>query len=78
VTTSNQGKISACYFWPGSEVNITRYPDYYKKFDVDVDNEERMYQALEWLDLPAEERFVHNWISNKITNCVSIICYMPL
>ncbi|XP_076799396.1 venom phosphodiesterase 2-like [Clavelina lepadiformis] len=56
VTTSNQGKISACYFWPGSDVNITRYPDYYYKYDGSVPNEERMYQALEWLDLPADKR----------------------
>ncbi|CAK8697234.1 unnamed protein product, partial [Clavelina lepadiformis] len=56
VTTSNQGKISACYFWPGSDVNITRYPDYYYKYDGSVPNEERMYQALKWLDLPADKR----------------------
>ncbi|CAK8697230.1 unnamed protein product [Clavelina lepadiformis] len=66
VTTSNQGKISACYFWPGSDVNITRYPDYYYKYDGSVPNEERMYQALEWLDLPADKRpnFMTLYLSN--------------
>jgi len=55
-TVSNQGLKSACYFWPGSDVNITRYPDYYYKYDGSVPNEERMYTGLEWLDLPKEER----------------------
>ena len=63
VTTSNQGRKSACYFWPGSDVNITRYPDYYYKYDGSVDNEERMYQALDWLDLPREERLVLAFIT---------------
>nr|XP_002120081.1 venom phosphodiesterase 2-like isoform X2 [Ciona intestinalis] len=56
VTTSNQGLKSATYFWVGSDVNITRYPDYYKTYDGSVPNEERMYQALDWLDLPKQER----------------------
>lgn len=56
VTSSNQGKTSATYFWPGSDVNITRYPDYYYKYDGSVDDEERIYQVLDWLDLPKKER----------------------
>uniref|UniRef100_H2YLL8 SMB domain-containing protein n=1 Tax=Ciona savignyi TaxID=51511 RepID=H2YLL8_CIOSA len=56
VTTSNQGLKSATYFWVGSDVNITRYPDYYYVFDGSVPNEERMYQALDWLDLPPQDR----------------------
>ncbi|CAK8697231.1 unnamed protein product [Clavelina lepadiformis] len=56
VTVSNQGKKSAAFFWPGSDVNITRYPDYYYKYDGSIPNQDRMYQALRWLDLPAEKR----------------------
>lgn len=57
-TVSNQGLKSACYFWPGSDVNITRYPDYYYKYDGSVPNEERMLQALRWLDLPVDQRYL--------------------
>nr|CAB3242642.1 venom phosphodiesterase 2-like [Phallusia mammillata] len=65
VTASNQGLKSATYFWPGSDVNITRYPDYYFKYDGSVPNEERMYQALDWLDLPTGQRpsFITLYIS---------------
>ncbi|XP_078481521.1 venom phosphodiesterase-like [Ciona intestinalis] len=56
VTTSNQGLKSATYFWVGSDVNITRYPDYYYHFDSSVPNEERMYTALDWLDMSVPDR----------------------
>nr|XP_039256745.1 venom phosphodiesterase 2-like [Styela clava] len=56
VSASNQGLKTAAYFWPGSDVNITRYPDYYYQYDGSVDNEERVYQVLDWLDLPEIER----------------------
>jgi len=48
---------SAAYFCPGTDVNITRYPDYFNKYNKSVDNEERMYKALDWLDLPESERY---------------------
>ena len=35
-------------------------PNYYYKYDSSVYYEERMYQALDWLDLPKEERYLVN------------------
>ena len=60
ITSKKQDVKSACYFWPGSDVNITGgYPDYWELFDSKVGAEKRMYGGLDWLDLPKEERFVH-------------------
>nr|XP_039265727.1 venom phosphodiesterase-like [Styela clava] len=56
VTASNQGLKSASYFWVGSDVNITRYPDYYYPYDGSVPYEDRIYQVLQWLDMPVEDR----------------------
>uniref|UniRef100_H2ZDI4 Uncharacterized protein n=1 Tax=Ciona savignyi TaxID=51511 RepID=H2ZDI4_CIOSA len=56
VTARRQGKKSAAYFWPGSDVNITMYPNYYRTYNLSVSHEERIHQVLGWLDLPAEER----------------------
>jgi len=54
-TVSNQGKKSAAFYWVGTDVNITRHPDYWFPYGS-IKNEERMYQALDWLDLPVGQR----------------------
>ncbi len=57
ITAKKQNKKSACFFWPGSDVNITGgYPDYWELYDGDVPFETRMYGALDWLDLPEKDR----------------------
>nr|XP_002124677.1 venom phosphodiesterase 2-like [Ciona intestinalis] len=56
VTARKQGKKSAAYFWPGSDVNITMYPNYYNTYNKSVSHEERIYQVLDWLDMPESER----------------------
>ena len=63
LTSRKQGKKSGCYFWPGSDVDLDPTdetkgrPDYWELYDGTVPFEKRMYGALKWLDLPAEERF---------------------
>jgi len=67
ITTKQQGKKSACYFWPGSDVNMTHgYPDYWELYDGSVPFEQRMYGALDWIDLPKDERpsFITLYIEN--------------
>lgn len=57
VTAQKQGQISATYFWVGSEAEIMGVrPRYWKEYDGKVPNEERVQQALAWLDLPKAER----------------------
>lgn len=57
VSVVKQGKKSATYFWPGSdvEINATR-PTYYKEYNGSIPFEVRVDQVLEWLDLPLSER----------------------
>ena len=65
ITARDQGKKSACYFWPGSDVNQTAgYPDYWQLYDGNVAFETRMQGALNWLDLPQEERFCNIIVYN--------------
>nr|XP_039265531.1 venom phosphodiesterase 2-like [Styela clava] len=56
VSASNQGLKSATYFWVGGEINITRYPDYWLKYDQSSTLEKRAHKVLEWLDMPKETR----------------------
>lgn len=52
-----QGMKSASFYWVGSEAKILgSYPDYYRLYDPKVKNEERVEQAIDWLNLPAAER----------------------
>lgn len=52
-----QGKKSASFFWVGSEAPITgHHPDYYKTFDPEIPNYDRINQVMEWFSLPAPER----------------------
>lgn len=61
-TVTNQGKLSATYFWPGSEAQIGgKYPTYWYDYDGSTSFEERVDKVLEWLTLPAESR--PSWIS---------------
>jgi predicted AlkP superfamily pyrophosphatase or phosphodiesterase len=48
----NGGK-SASMFWPGSEAI---HPTFWRPFDDDVSNEDRVKQVLGWLKLPEAER----------------------
>ncbi len=51
------GMKSASFFWPGSETKIAgSYPDYWKKYDSSVSNEQRIDTVMRWLQLPKEKR----------------------
>lgn len=57
-----QGKKSATFFWPGSDVAINgKYPTYWIPYNWTISFEERVDQVLEWVSLPEEERPV--WMS---------------
>ena len=56
VTAVRQGRKSATFFWPGSDVEIAgTWPTYWRKWDPRVPNAERVTQVLEWLSLPGPE-----------------------
>ncbi len=53
----SQGMRTACLFWPGSEAKIAGFrPTYYVRAGGEIDDEARVRQALEWLQLPAAYR----------------------
>ncbi|KAG8187962.1 hypothetical protein JTE90_025732 [Oedothorax gibbosus] len=57
VTAIHQGKKTACFFWPGSEVKINNTsPTYFKKYSSRLNYDMRVDQVLEWLDLPVASR----------------------
>jgi predicted AlkP superfamily pyrophosphatase or phosphodiesterase len=57
VTAEKQGQISATYFWVGSEAEIKGVrPKFWKPYNNDIPNAERVSQALAWLDLPKPQR----------------------
>lgn len=55
-----QGKISATYFWPGSDVNFPpeqqRTPNYFFKYNKNTSFKIRVDQVLKWMDLPSGKR----------------------
>jgi predicted AlkP superfamily pyrophosphatase or phosphodiesterase len=52
-----QGMLSACFFWVGSEADIQGIlPTYYHPYDGRVPHEARIDQVIAWLNLPAEKR----------------------
>ncbi|MBX9768384.1 MAG: ectonucleotide pyrophosphatase/phosphodiesterase, partial [Bdellovibrionales bacterium] len=56
-TVEKFGAKAGTMFWPGSDVEINGdRPTYYKSFDKNVNNLERVKQVLAWLDLPPSER----------------------
>ncbi|NUM66418.1 alkaline phosphatase family protein, partial [candidate division KSB1 bacterium] len=57
VTAQQQGRISATYFWVGSETEILGVrPAYWKRYEHDTPNSARVAQVLAWLDLPKPQR----------------------
>ena len=56
-TAKRQGRISATYFWPGSDVkDDILAPNYRFKYNKSTPFEQRVDQILNWLDLPIKER----------------------
>ncbi|QYO68213.1 ectonucleotide pyrophosphatase/phosphodiesterase [Leptolyngbya sp. 7M] len=56
-TVQKQGQIAASFFWPGTETAIGgMQPKYWKQYDGNVSNTERVDTLLSWLDLPQAER----------------------
>jgi predicted AlkP superfamily pyrophosphatase or phosphodiesterase len=57
ITAEKQGVRSACYFWPGSEVELQgRHPAFSKPYDRKFRPTQRVAGLLEWLALPEIER----------------------
>ena len=57
VTAQKQGRIAGAFFFPGTETLIKGMkPKYWRSYDGDVPNEERVDTILSWLKLPKEER----------------------
>jgi predicted AlkP superfamily pyrophosphatase or phosphodiesterase len=57
VTAVRQKQRAASMFWPGSEVAVNGVrPTYWKPFDDDVPNADRVQQVLNWLALPPDEQ----------------------
>ena len=52
-TVIRNGGKSAAMFWPGSEAIK---PTYWRPFDDEVSNDDRVAQVLEWLKLPENDR----------------------
>jgi len=56
-TAQRQGVLSASFFWPGSEVNLSyRRPTYFKRYDGSVALEQRIEGIIKWLQLPGKKR----------------------
>ena len=57
VQAAKSGMVTASYFFVGSEADVQGIrPTYYHNYDGSVKNQDRVDQALEWLELPAEKR----------------------
>lgn len=57
VTAERQGQATGTMFWPGSDVEIAgRRPTYWRMFENDLSNEERVDQVLAWLKVPDPQR----------------------
>jgi ectonucleotide pyrophosphatase/phosphodiesterase family member 5 len=56
-TAERQGIITACYFWPGSNMSDKdRRPTYVEKYEYGRLNEDRIKKLGEWLSLPQDKR----------------------
>lgn len=56
-TATRQGRVSACYFWPGSEAPVGGLrPGIYKVYNPAISFEARLEEVAGWLDLPAGQR----------------------
>jgi predicted AlkP superfamily pyrophosphatase or phosphodiesterase len=57
VTAEKQGQRAACYFFPGSEAEISgKRPTFWERYDEKVPDSKRVDTVLSWLDLPAAQR----------------------
>ncbi len=57
VTARRQGLISATMFWPGSEAEIRGHrPNFWKPYDHQMPDGDRVQQVLDWLDLPSPQK----------------------
>ena len=56
-TADRQGIITASYFWPGNDLNVTyRNPTYFKEYYDSISYKERVDGVIDWLELPYEKR----------------------
>jgi len=56
-TAERQGIITASYFWPGSELQLSyRRPTYYQVYDHQRPYEKRVDGVIDWLKFPPEKR----------------------
>ncbi|MBB1149136.1 MULTISPECIES: ectonucleotide pyrophosphatase/phosphodiesterase [unclassified Myroides] len=57
VLAEQQGMLSACYYWPGSEAPIQSVlPTYYYKYSEKTSIDDRLEGVRAWLKLPEEQR----------------------
>ncbi|MHC5201024.1 alkaline phosphatase family protein [Myroides sp. LJL119] len=57
VLAENQGLLSACYYWPGSEADIKNtLPSYYYQYSEKANIQDRIQAVVDWLNLPQEQR----------------------
>ncbi|MEK6450294.1 MULTISPECIES: alkaline phosphatase family protein [unclassified Myroides] len=57
VLAEQQGMMSACYYWPGSEAPIKdTYPSYYYGYSEKFEMDTRIAEVVKWLSLPEEKR----------------------
>lgn len=57
ITAVKQGRKSACYFWPGSEVTFNGFrATFTKPYDQNAPFEKRFDELFSWLRLPPDQR----------------------
>jgi len=57
VTAEKQGQRAGAFFFPGTEAEIAgKRPTFWKTYDGEIPNEERVDTILSWLDLPKAQR----------------------
>jgi predicted AlkP superfamily pyrophosphatase or phosphodiesterase len=57
ITVEQQGQLAGTMFWPGSDIEIDgRRPRYFRPYDGDLPNEDRVDQVLAWLRQPEATR----------------------
>jgi len=57
VTAQKQGQIAASFFFPGTETPIMGMrPTFWKEYEHELPNEQRVDTVLSWLDLPRDKR----------------------
>ena len=57
ITAQKQGQIAAAMFWPGSDVEINgSRPKYWRLYDTEFPNRNRVQEVIRWLRLPEAER----------------------